>query len=210
MCTADDGWIRKMVKKKGAFICIEGLDGSGKTTQAKLLVKKLKKTFDVIYTSEPSKGLIGTFIRKSYLYSENRLSPFVEALLFAADRIEHVKNEIIPALNKGKIVISDRYVYSSLAYQGAGEVSLDWIQEINKKSLSPDLAIFIDVDPEKVFCRLNSEKSVMETLETQQKVRELYLKFVEEKKLILINGDNSKNRVAEELVSLVNSFLENF
>jgi dTMP kinase len=210
MCTADDGWIRKMVKKKGAFICIEGLDGSGKTTQAKLLVKKLKKTFDVIYTSEPSNGLIGSFIRRSYLYGKNRLSPFVEALLFAADRIEHVENEIIPALNKGKIVISDRYVYSSLAYQGAGEVSLDWIEEINKMSLFPDLAIFLDVDPEKVFCRLNSEKSVMENLETQQKVRELYLKFVEEKKLVLINGDNSKTKVAEELLSLVKSFLDNF
>jgi dTMP kinase len=208
VCTADSGWTRKMVKKKGTFICIEGLDGSGKTTQAKLLARKLKKTYDVIYTSEPSQGLIGSFIRERYLYSENRLSPFVEALLFAADRIEHIENEIIPALNKGKIVISDRYVFSSLAYQGAGEVSLEWIQKINKKSLSPDLAIFLDVDPEKVFCRLNSEKSVMENLDTQRKVREVYLKFVEDKKLILINGENSKTKVAEELFSLVQSFLD--
>ena len=196
-----------MVTQKGVFICIEGLDGSGKTTQAKLLAKKLGKTYDVIYTSEPSNGLIGSFIRNSYLYGENRLSPFVEALLFAADRIEHVENEIIPALIKGKIVISDRYVYSSLAYQGAGEVGLDWIQTINKSILNPDLAIFIDVEPEKVLARLNPEKSVMENLETQRKVRKVYLKFVANKKLILLNGENSKTKVAEDLFSLVQNFL---
>jgi dTMP kinase len=207
MFNATDGWIRKMVKKKGVFICIEGLDGSGKTTQAKLLAKKLEKTHDVFCTSEPSKGLIGTFIRTRYLYSENRLSPFIEALLFAADRIEHVENEIIPALKKGKIVISDRYVYSSLAYQGAGEVGLDWIQTINKSILYPDIAIFLDVEPEKVFCRLNPKKSVMENLETQKKVREVYLKFVKDEKLILLNGDNSKTKVAEDLFSLVQNFL---
>jgi dTMP kinase len=198
------------VKKKGVFICIEGLDGSGKTTQAKLLVKKLKKTHDAIYTSEPSQGLIGNLIRKSYLYAKNRLSPYVEALLFAADRIEHVENEIFPALNKGQVVISDRYVFSSLAYQGAGEVNLDWIQTINRNALLPDLAIFLDVDPEKVYYRLNSEKSVMENLETQRKVREIYLKFVEDKKLILINGNNSKINVAKELFSLVQSFLDDY
>lgn len=197
-----------MAKKIGVFICIEGLDGSGKTTQAKLLVKKLKKTYDVIYTSEPSNGLIGSFIRKGYLYGNNRLSPFVEALLFAADRIEHIENEIIPALNNGKVVISDRYVFSSLAYQGAGKVSLDWIKTINIKVILPDLAIFLDVDPEKVFHRLNSKKSVMENLETQRKVREVYLKFVKDKKLILINGNNSKTKVAKEIFSLVQNFLD--
>jgi len=64
MCSAIDGWIEKMIKKNGVFICIEGLDGSGKTTQAKLLAKKLEKNYNVFCTSEPSKGLVGTFIRK--------------------------------------------------------------------------------------------------------------------------------------------------
>lgn len=195
------------MKKKGVFICIEGLDGSGKTTQVELLSKKLEKEFDVLCTSEPSKGLIGDFIRKSYLYGKNRLSPYVEALLFAADRIEHVENEIIPALNKGKIVISDRYVFSSLAYQGSGKIDLDWIQTVNKSILLPDLAIFLDVDPEKVLSRINSKKSVMENLETQKRVREIYLKFVSDKKLILVNGDDSVVNVSENLFSLVHDFL---
>jgi dTMP kinase len=196
-----------MMKKKGVFIVIEGLDGSGKTTQVKLLAKKMENNYDVFCTSEPSKGVIGNFIRKSYLYGKNRMSPYVEALLFAADRVEHVEKEIIPALNHGKLVISDRYVYSSLAYQGSGKISLDWIQTVNKSILTPDLAIFLDVEPEKVVCRLNSRKSVMENLETQKRVREVYLKFVSDKKLILVNGENSESQVSEELFSLVQNFL---
>ena len=192
-----------MVEKKGIFICIEGLDGSGKTTQAKILAKKIN---NAIYTTEPSKGLIGNYIRKSYLYSKKRLSPFVEALLFAADRIEHLESEIIPALNEGTTIICDRYVFSSLAYQGASGISLDWIETINKAILYPDLAIFIDVEPEKSMCRLNSKKSLMENLQTQIKVRDIYLKFVEDKKLKLVNGDNTKTKVTEDLFSIVKNY----
>jgi len=192
-----------MVEKKGIFICIEGLDGSGKTTQAKILAKKIN---NAIYTTEPSKGLIGNYIRKSYLYSKKRLSPFVEALLFAADRIEHLESEIIPALNEGTTVICDRYVFSSLAYQGASGISLDWIETINKAILYPDLAIYIDVEPEKSMRRLNSKKSLMENLQTQIKVRDIYLKFVEDKKLTLVNGDNLKTKVTEDLFSIVKNY----
>ena len=192
-----------MVEKKGIFICIEGLDGSGKTTQAKILAKKIS---NAIYTSEPSKGLIGNYIRKSYLYSKKRLSPLVEALLFAADRLEHLESEIIPALNGGKTVICDRYVFSSLAYQGASGISLDWIEKINKAILYPDLAIFIDINPEKSMHRLNSKKSLMENLKTQLKVRDIYMKFVEDKKLTLVNGDNSKTKVTEELFSILKNY----
>ncbi len=195
------------MNKKGAFICIEGLDGCGKTTQAKLLVKKLQKSHNVVYTAEPSRGKIGTFIRKSYLYGERRLSSVVEALLFAADRLEHVESEILPALNQGELVISDRYVYSSLAYQGAAGLSLEWIEKINEQALRPDFAIFIDVDPETVMHRLKPRKSVMENLETQRKVREIYLKSVEKGDLARINGDKPKNEVAQELYAVVLKFL---
>ena len=195
------------MNKKGAFICIEGLDGCGKTTQAKLLVKKLQKSHNAVYTAEPSRGKIGTFIRKSYLYGERRLSSVVEALLFAADRLEHVESEILPALNQGELVISDRYVYSSLAYQGAAGLSLEWIEKINEQALRPDFAIFIDVDPKTVMHRLKPRKSVMENLETQRKVREIYLKSVEKGDLARINGDKPKNEVAQELYAVVLKFL---
>jgi dTMP kinase len=195
------------VNKKGAFICIEGLDGCGKTTQAKLLAKKLRESHNAVYTTEPSRGKIGTYIRNSYLYGEKRLSSVIEALLFAADRIEHVETEVLPALKQGKLVISDRYVYSSLAYQGAAGLSLEWIEKVNEHALKPDLAVFIDVDPKIVMSRLKPKKSVMENLETQQKVREIYLKFVEKGSLTRINGEKSKNEVAKEVYSVVMKFL---
>ena len=195
------------MSKKGAFICIEGLDGCGKTTQAKLLAKKLRESHNAVYTTEPSRGKIGTYIRSSYLYGEKRLSNVIEALLFAADRIEHVENEVLPALKQGRLVISDRYVYSSLAYQGAVGLSLEWIEKVNEHALKPDLAVFIDVDPKIVMSRLKPKKSVMENLETQQKVREIYLKFVEKGSLTRINGEKSKNEVAKEVYTVVMKFL---
>jgi dTMP kinase len=196
--------------KKGIFIVIEGLDGSGKTTQATLLAKRLSQIYPVVLTAEPSCGKIGTFIRDSCLYEDKRLPTEAEALLFAADRIEHMQNELKPSLDDGKLVICDRYVYSSLAYQGSAGLSLDWIKTINARALQPDFCIFIDAAPERVLERLKRKRSVMETLETQQKVREVYLKFVEKGDLIKVNGDKPKDVVAEELFAKVSNLLKTF
>jgi dTMP kinase len=192
---------------KGVFICIEGLDGCGKTTQAKLLVRRLRRSCDAIYTAEPSSGKIGSFIKKHWLHGDKRGSGVVEALLFAADRFEHVENTVLPALKKGRIVVSDRYVYSSLAYQGATGLVLEWIERINEHAVRPDLAIFIDVKPETVVQRLKPRKSVMENLETQRKVREVYVKFVEKGELIRVDGNKSKGEVALDLATVVQRFL---
>ena len=198
------------MNEKGAFICIEGLDGCGKTTQAKLLVRRLRKSHNAVYTAEPSRGKIGAFIRKSCLYGEKRLSSVAEALLFAADRLEHVENEVLPALRQGRLVVSDRYVYSSLAYQGAAGLSLEWIEKINEHALHPDFAIFIDVDPKIVMQRLKPNKSVMENLATQRNVREVYLKYVAKGELTRIDGDKPRKEVAEALSAVVLKFLKNF
>lgn len=193
---------------KGVFICIEGLDGCGKTTQAKLLVKRLRRSYDAVYTAEPSSGRIGKFIKKHCLHGEKRSSGVVEALLFAADRFEHVENTVLPALKKGKLVVSDRYVYSSLAYQGATELDLEWIERINEHAIRPDLAIFIDVEPGTVVQRLKPKRSAMENLETQRKVREVYVKFVERGELIRVDGNKSKREVARDIAAVVQSFLK--
>ena len=197
------------LQKRGKFIVIEGLDGSGKTTQAKLIAARLSRSHNAIYTAEPSQGKIGTYIREACLYGENRLLNTVEALLFAADRIEHVEHEIKPALAKGRLVLSDRYVYSSLAYQGSAGLSTAWISEINKHALKPDFAIFIDVLPEDVLQRLRRRRSVMENLETQRKVREIYMQYVEKGELSRINGNKSMKEVAEDLAATILNFLEN-
>jgi len=197
------------MKRKGVFICVEGLDGCGKTTQTKLLVERLeKKGYDAIYTAEPSRGEIGSFIKEYCLHGETRVSSIVEALLFAADRFEHVEKEVIPTLNEGKLVVSDRYVYSSLAYQGATGLDLEWIEKINEHAIRPHLAVFIDVEPETVIQRLKPKKSVMENLGTQQKVREVYMKFVEKGELVKIDGNNFKQEVADDILTVVLGFLE--
>jgi dTMP kinase len=193
---------------RGIFICVEGLDGCGKTTQAKLLVKRLRGDYDAVYTAEPSDGKIGKLIKGRYLHADKRGSAVVEALLFAADRLEHLKSGVLPALNEGKLVVSDRYVYSSLAYQGAAGLDLKWIEKINEHAVRPDLALFIDVEPETVIRRLKRKRSVMENLETQLKVREIYLRFVDEGALVRVDGNRSKTEVAREIASTVKGFLK--
>jgi dTMP kinase len=198
--------------KRGAFICIEGIDASGKTTQAHRLVRNLRRRgLDVVYTTEPSTGEIGKLIRDHVLNRKKRVPVAVEALLFAADRADHVDKEIKPALQKGKIVICDRYVYSTLAYQGAADLDLNWIEQINHFALVPDLALFLDVSLEVVIERMQSksEKSVMETLQNQRRVCEVYLKMVKEGRIMCIDGNKPVNALAAEIWRVVVEFLEN-
>lgn len=194
---------------KGVFICIEGLDGSGKTTHAHKLVRNLKeKGFDAIYTTEPSRGELGTFIRGTILEGKKRVPRVVEAVLFAVDRIEHLEKDVKPALEKRKVVVSDRCVYSSLAYQGSAGLDLEWIEDINRFALPADLGIYIDVPPEVVVKRIRRKKSVMERLEIQRKVKEVYMKFVNNGKLRPIDGNRKKSEVQQNILQVTLDFLE--
>jgi len=195
--------------KRGKFICIEGLDASGKTTHAYKLVRSLlERGYEALYTTEPSSGQIGKFVRSYILQRKERVPTVVEALLFAVDRVDHIERTIKPGMKEGKIVVSDRYLYSSLAYQGAAGLDLNWINEINEFALSPDLAIYLDVPPEIVIKRLKRKKSVMENLHTQRRVQEVYMKLVNERHLVLINGNRAKHKVANDVLSTVLDFLE--
>ena len=198
------------MKKKGFFICIEGLDGSGKTTHAHRIVRNLQEQgFDAVYTTEPSGGDLGTFIRSSaVLEGKKRVPRVVEALLFALDRVEHLEKDVKPALEEGKIVISDRCVYSSLAYQGAAGLDIGWIEEINRMALPADLAIYIDVPPEVVVKRIRRKKSVMERLETQRKVQKVYMRYVENGQLVPVDGDKGKAEVTKSIMKVLMDFLE--
>lgn len=197
-----------VAKREGAFVCIEGIDGSGKTTQAHRLVRTLtNKGYDAVYTTEPSKGIYGKMIRKHILRRDIRVPAIVEAVLFAADRIDHIQNEI-RRLKTGRIVICDRYLYSSIAYQGASSLDPQWIKEINRHAIKPDIAIYIDVPPEIVIDRIRRRKSVMETLQTQKNVRKLYLKLVDEKQLVMLNGNVPVKELAGIIQNIVLELLE--
>ncbi|MEM2876354.1 MAG: dTMP kinase [Candidatus Bathyarchaeia archaeon] len=195
--------------KKGLFICIEGLDASGKTTQSKLLVEKLReKGIPSRYTMEPSEGEVGQLIRSFILKRDVRTHAAIEALLFAADRLDHIGRDVSPALARGEVVVSDRYVYSSLAYQGGVNLDLHWVEEINKFALKPDLAIYIDVPPEVAVERLTGGRSVMENLETQELARKIYLQMVKDRKLILVDGNRDIDEVSKEILNIVMGFLK--
>lgn len=202
------GW-EEALTQKGLFICIEGLDKSGKTSQSILLVEALsKKGYDAVYTTEPSRGEIGRFIRRYVLQRKRRVPAVVEALLFAADRADHTEKEVKPMLKQGKIVVSDRYLYSSLAYQGAAGLDINWIREVNKSALKPDLAIYLDIPIELISKRCKQEKSVMERPDTQKRVREVYLRFVQEGELVPIDGTRPMRQVAEDIKTMVLKKLE--
>jgi len=197
------------MKRKGFLICIEGIDASGKTTQAKLLVENLTaRGYEAVYTTEPSKGFYGRILRKKILRREKRVPAVVEALLFAVDRLDHIEREIKPELTRGRIVVSDRYVYSSIAYQGAAGLNLEWIEKINRWALKPDLAIYLDVPAEVVIERIKRKRSVMETLQNQRRVRNVYLKLVSEGKLVFVDGNRPIKIVEKEVLQKVLNFLK--
>ena len=190
--------------EKGVFICLEGLDGSGKTTQARILVRNLcRRGFDAVYTSEPSAGKVGKLIRSFVLDRVDRVPVALEALLFAGDRVDHVESVVKPLMKHGKVVVCDRYVFSSLAYQGVAGLDLEWIEAVNRFALKPNLALLIDVPSDIVVKRLKREKTVMETERNQERVRVVYLKMAQEKRLVLIEGDRPVLEVAKKILTVV-------
>ena len=167
----------------GIFIVLEGIDGSGKTSIALSLKDKLaSNNYKTIITREPTFFESGRLLRKYLnLFDLEKRDPIYEALLFAADRMIHVNSFIRPLLNKGYIVICDRYLYSSLVYQSTDGVPEDWIKTINKYALQPDCAFFIDVPPNIAINRIaNHKKSMFETLDFLEKVYKKYKKLVNE------------------------------
>lgn len=195
---------------RGAFIVFEGIDGSGKSTHIRLLSRSLRKQgYDVLWTSEPSRGRIGRFIREYVERRKSRLPPEVEALLFAADRFEHIRRTVEPSLEKGRIVISDRYVHSSLAYQGAEGVSLKWIRDLNRFAPKPDLVILLDVSPETGLGRMRrNRRTVFEVYSYQQRVRALYLQFSSQGEMITVEAKRSVEEVQRDIAIILQDFLE--
>ena len=196
-----------MDRPRGAFIVLEGGDGSGKTTQARALYSALRhQGYKVHLTAEPSRSTVGTLIRRRILHGR-KTSPEVEALLFAADRFLHLESEILPALADGKTVVCDRYMYASFAYQGAQGVDPRWLREINRFAARPNLALYLDVPAEIGMSRIKRRKSILERLELQRRVRHEYLRLVRADELTLVDATQPTAKVGENILDLVTSRL---
>jgi dTMP kinase len=166
----------------GVFVCFEGGEGAGKSTQSKLLAQWLEEQGrTVLLTFEPGDTEVGKALRQIVLSPETgELSHRTEALLYAADKAEHVDTVVLPALARGEVVITDRYVDSSLAYQGAGrDLLLADVERVNRWAtgdLRPHLTVVLDLAPEAGLGRLTGRDRIEgESVEFHQRVRQGFL-----------------------------------
>lgn len=205
--------------RKNLFIAFEGIDGSGKSTQVKLLTETLKKEGHKVYsTFEPTDSPIGSLIRNIF---NRRIQADHKTIagLFVADRLDHLLNAtngILKKLEEGYTVITDRYYFSSYAYHGT-HMSMDWVIEANALSaelLRPDINIYIDMLPEESMQRLMGGRSsleIYETLDNLKNVREQYLIAFEKQKhvenICRIPGNRPPEMVAEEILLTVKKYL---
>ncbi len=191
--------------QKAFFIVLDGGDGSGTSTHSQLLAGFLEhKGFRIHLTQEPSKSEIGKLLRK--FLKNKEIPPTTDALLFAADRDLHYHNEIKKKLDEGYIVISDRYLESSIIYQSAqsDKISVEWIKELNKFVGKPDLTIILDVDSKIALARKNQEElEKFEDILFLDKVRNLYLDRAKQKKYYTINSDDIIEFVQEKIQKIV-------
>jgi len=205
---------------KGHFITLEGPDGSGKSTIAKLLSNYLSdKGQDVILTREPGGTKISEDIRKVTLDVANvDMSYVTEALLYAASRAQHVHEKIVPAIEDGKIIICDRFVLSSLVYQGIGRgLGVDKVKAINDfavQGVEPDLILFFDIDPQIALSRKTrrnrGDRLEREDLEFHKNVYKGYLSLIElyQDKLKIIDASKTKKETFEQVRIIVDELLQ--
>ncbi|KGM96506.1 thymidylate kinase [Clostridium novyi A str. 4552] len=206
---------------KGVFITLEGPEGSGKTTIVKMIEEYLKgNNVSYISTREPGGINISEQIRNVILNRDNTaMDPRTEALLYVASRRQHLAERVIPALKSGKVVICDRFVDSSLAYQGyARGIGIDKVMEINEFAIDgymPDLTLYLDIEPEIGLSRIskNSEREVnrldLEKLDFHKKVREGYFKLLERypNRIKQINANQPVDKVFTEVKNFLKSVL---
>ncbi len=188
------------------FIVLEGIDGSGKTTLAGMLADRLSSRYKVFLTEEPTKTWVGRDVRRAI---EEEKNPYTQALLFFADRAEHI-DVMRKHLMRGYVVISDRYVYSTYAYQGAQlhgimdfKSALQWFQWIYEPMrLEPDVVIYIDIEPEEGLRRIygRERKEKFEKIEFLERVRELYLQMAKDMGFVVLDGSKPVGEVYEDMI----------
>ena len=203
--------------KKGLFITFEGADGCGKTTQVKLVKDYLEKSgYEVVLTREPGAKGLGEKIREILLNYDGIVSDRCESFLFLADRAQNIDTIVNPAVEKGKIVLCDRHIDSTVAYQGYGRgLNLERINKLNLLATDgrvPDLTIVFDIDVETSMQRVGKEKDRMESagIEFHNRVRNGYLEIAknEPERVKVVDGREGIEKVFENVKDLVNKTLQ--
>ena len=199
---------REPLSSQGIVITIEGIDGAGTTTQADLLIERLKQLGkETARTQEPTDGLIGRIVRSSLQQRDEAqfIDPAALALLFAADRLEHLERIVKPALDKGAVVVTDRSVFSSLAYQGM-ELEESWVASINAQAPMPHVLIWINVPAEISMARIIQRDGVRERYEKRELLETLAERYrtiaqsqLEGVQILEIDGTQTVSDVSESI-----------
>lgn len=209
-----------MTSGHGVWITLEGGDGSGKTTQSNLLADWLEGVGrTVVRTREPGGSEVGQLIRDIVLHHRGDIAPRAEALLYAADRAHHVATVVRPALGRGDIVLQDRYLDSSVAYQGAGRVlDATEIRDLSlwaAESALPDLTILLDLAPSEARARLDSADKPFDRLEAEQadfhgRVRDAFLDLAraEPDRFLVVDAAAAPDAIAEQIRARVGALLD--
>lgn len=207
-------------ENRGLFLTFEGGDGSGKSTQASLLERWLAEGgHSVVRTREPGGTAIGAHIRELVLHSREHIDPRAEALLYAADRAQNIATVVRPALQRGVVVIQDRYLDSSVAYQAAGrKLSGEHIRNLSlwaAEELLPDLTIVLDLDEESGRLRLDSADKPFDRLESEgtlfhRAVRQAYLALAKEEphRFVVIDASLPVELIAQQVRDAVHPLLQ--
>jgi dTMP kinase len=196
------------MKRLGKHVAFEGIDGAGKTSiSSKVFIRLREERVPCYYTYEPTNSRIGSYIRL-HLSKGRSLPPSFEALLYAADRVQHYYGEIRDYINRGYLVISDRYVYSSVAYQGAASGDVNWVSELNKTVPAPDLAIYLRISPRLALLRKSRKRrTVYEHESFLRKVVKIYDDLANKNLLVVVDASRPFDEVFEESYGLVKNFL---
>ncbi len=196
------------------FIVFEGIDGSGKGTQARMLADHLiRQGRKVVLTEEPTKDLFTGYFLRMLLRSKDVPDPKTVALMFAADRNEHVKKVIAPALEAGEIVISERYYWSSIVYQTLQGLSEEYVRMLNAEFPRPDVTILLDVPEEvalqRIVARAHGNDGLIqnfERLEFLRKVRERYAELAVKDGFVVVDGRKGPTAVHRNVVSALRAY----
>lgn len=208
---------------KGKFITFEGIDGSGKSTQLRNLAESLRASgLDVVTTREPGGTALGRQLREAFLETLEVVAPMAELLAFAADRAQHVEFLIKPAIESGKIVISDRYADATFAYQGAGrgfpKDKINQVIDLATGGLKPDLTLFFDIPVEMAIARMNvrdeseakANRMDAETAEFYSRVRAAYFEIAqaEPRRFIVVDASGSIEEIQKIVASIVGQVIK--
>jgi len=205
---------------KGIFITFEGIEGSGKTTQAKMLAEKLKKEgLKVLYTYEPGDTELGQKLREILLNADIKINPLCELLLYFADRVQHIEEKIKPHLKECFIVICDRFTDSTVVYQGyARGISIELIENLNRaliQEFKPDLTVLLDCSASTGLGRNQKvnkkDRFEMENLSFHEKVRQGYLELAKiyKERFFVLDATEPLALIAEKIYEKVKSILKN-